>query len=373
MFLLRTTIYGLAWTLVACSAATSGDLVAQQPAEQVSENLVPSAPSLVPSAETAANAAFDKLALSFPALNAVVMKQGKVIWSRQGGFQREAADGPDRDHNFYSIAKMITGTAFYQLEKAGKVNLDAPVTDIDGSLGAAFDAVTLRHLLGHTSGLRHYKSEADWRSFNDRRCANPSDAIGHFISDPLKSKPGKKFGYTTFGFTLLSHLLVEATNTTDYDTAMQSVLGDKYRFKADRGGDEKSTNYLETDGEFEPIKLSAECKFGGGGLIGSAVDLANFGASVADGLVDPADLSSWTTNNGEETGLAYGMSTGFSETTNSNYAYHSGGSPGGRGFLHILFDPKIVVALTANSDGPNHSETAFEIARAFAVQSPSTD
>ncbi len=318
-------------------------------------------------ATSQANSAFDEIAGSFPAINGVVLKDGEVIWSRQGGVQRDATDGVDRDYNFYSIAKMITGTAFYRLEKMGVVDLDTAVTRIDPDLGDAYAGVTLRHLLSHTAGVRHYRGESDWRAFNDRRCAAPSKAVEYFIDDPLMGTPGDEFAYSTFGFVLASHLLVKATGAATFDDAMRIALDDAYRFRIDRDGADKAANYLEVDGAFRPINLSAECKFGGGGLLGSALDLARFGAAVADGLVEAGDLRDWSADDRAAPEVLYGMTLGFSEEMQTPYALHSGGSPGGRGFLLVLFEPKIVVALTANSDGPHHADAAIAIARAFAL------
>ncbi len=314
-----------------------------------------------------AQAAFDALATHFPALNAVVLQDGDVAWSATGGASATDSDGLNQRYNIYSIAKMITGAAYHRLEQTTGLDLNQAITAIDPELDEAYQRVTLRHLLGHTAGLRHYRGEADWRAFNDRRCVTPADALPHFISDPLTSEPGDRFQYTTFGFALLSHLLVKITGAESFDAAMAETLGDAYGFETDRDGADKATPYLAEGDSFQPISLSAECKFGGGGLIGSAMDLARFGEALTNGIVAPSALKSWTTKDGEEIGVAYGMSVGFSESMATRYALHSGGSPGGRGFLLVLFEPKIVVALTANSDGPNHADTAVAIGRAFAA------
>ncbi|WP_300531868.1 serine hydrolase domain-containing protein [Maricaulis sp.] len=319
----------------------------------------------------AAQEVFDALAESFPALNATVMVEGEIVWEAEGGLARDAGDSVEQDYNFYSIAKMLTGMAYARLEAESGLDLDQSIRLIDTGLPVAYDGITLRQLLSHTGGVRHYQGERDWRRFNDRRCATPEDALGHFIDDRLIAAPGERHQYTTFGFALLSHLLVEITGADSYDAAMHAVLGDVYMARTDREGVDKAVTYMGEAGAFDAIALSAECKFGGGGLLASSRDLAAMGAAFAAGEVIATErfsqvLTAQTLNDGTSTGMAYGMGVGYWEELGSHYATHSGGSPGGRGFLLVLADLEIVVALTANFDGPQHADTAIALGQYFA-------
>lgn len=327
-----------------------------------------------------AQAVFDALAGEFPALNATVMVQGEIVWEAEGGTRRDASDGVERDYNVYSVAKMLTGLAFARLEQEEGMDLDQSVRAIDPSLPEAYQAVTPRLLLSHLGGVRHYQGERDWRDFNDMRCAAPADALAHFIADPLASEPGTQFQYTTFGFALLSHLLVEATGAESYDAAMAQALGEGvYRARTDRDGAEKAMNYhANWRGALNEIELSAECKFGGGGLLASSRDLAAMGADFAAGAIVevetiPTLLTSGVDAAGERVATSYGMGAGYSQEAGLHYAVHSGGSPGGRAYVAVFVEPQVVVALTANFDGPNHGDTALELARIFAGLPPSDE
>lgn len=314
---------------------------------------------------------FDEFALGYPALNATVMVGGEIVWEAEGGTDRRPNDGVETDYNFYSIAKMLTGMAYARLEASEGLDLSQSVRDIDPDLPAHYENVTLRQLLSHTAGVRHY--DGDWRAFNDRRCATPADAVGQFIDDPLLSEPGAQFRYSTYGFTLLSHLLVRITGEATFDDAMRSVLGEAYLATTDRDDAEKATILVDfEDGAgIVEFALSSECKFGGGGLIASARDLAAMGAAFAAGDIVDADamsgiLVSEPNEDGDIVGVAYGMTSGYSQSMGAHYAMHSGGSPGGRAFLLVLIEPQVVVATTANFDGERHTELAYDLARIFA-------
>lgn len=327
--------------------------------------------------EQAAQALFDEYAAQFPALNVTVMRDGEILWEAVGGTNRGPEDSVSTDYNFYSIAKMLTGMAYARLEQEG-LDLDQSIRRVDADLPERFDDVTLRQLLSHAGGIRHYNSDRDWIAFADRRCETPADALGHFIDDRLANRPGARNRYTTYGFTLLSHLLVRLTETESYDAAMTSVLGDAYRARTDRAGSDKGTNYYEENGEVIIWdEMSAECKFGGGGLIASSRDLAQMGSDFALGqIVDEARIpdlfAPFTTSNGDEITYVYGMSAGYSQEIGSHYALHSGGSPGGRAFLAVLTDYDVSVALTANFDGPALPDAALGLAQLAAGQSLET-
>ncbi len=320
----------------------------------------------------AAQALFDEYAAQFPALNATVMRDGEIIWEADGGNNVGPADGVETDYNFYSIAKMLTGMAYARLEQETGLDLDQSVRAIDPELPAAYQDVTLRQLLSHAGGVRHYRSEADWIGFADRRCDTPADALGHFIDDRLASRPGRRNRYTTYGFALLSHLLLRITGTTDFDAAMQASLGEHYQVRTDHDEAEKATAYVEEGGETVVFEgLNAQCKFGGGGLIGSSRDLARMGSAFAAGeIVDrerlPGLFEPFVTTRGEEITYVYGMGTGYSQSMQTHYALHSGGSPGGRGFLAVFTDYEVSVALTANFDGPRLPDAAIGLARLAA-------
>lgn len=310
-----------------------------------------------PQVDVQAQAAFDAVAQDYPALNATVMVEGEMAWQAEGGQARQPLDGVARDHNFYSIAKMLTGLAYIRLEQDGRMALDTPVREIDPGLPPAYDGVTLQHLLNHTGGVRHYTSEADWIAFADRRCAVPADALDYFIGDDLTAAPGAAFQYSTFGYVLLSHLLVEITDAESFDAAMRDVLGEAYLAHRDHEGANKATSRVGEPGDWQLYDgMSAECKFGGGGLLASARDLAAMGTALYRGdIVDPAALAERS---------PYWV--GRAEELDLTYVAHSGGSPGGRAFLLVYVEPQVSVALTGNYDGPNLQELAITLADLFA-------
>ncbi len=75
-------------------------------------------------------------------------------------------------------------------------------------------ATTLRQLLTHRGGIRHYAAKDDSAEAPgpiDRRLyLSNADILAVFINDPLIARPGERVSYSTFGYTLASIVLETA-------------------------------------------------------------------------------------------------------------------------------------------------------------------
>lgn len=166
----------------------------------------------------------------------------------------------------------------------------------------------------------------------------------------------------------------ESNHCLQERVSLGACFGDLYMARTDSGDVEKATNYDKTLIGFKELdNVNARCKFGGGGLVSSARNLAQMGAALYQGDIVDSDalatlLQPSQTNDGEEVAYAFGMGVGVKESFQppSHYAAHSGGSPGGRSYLLVLFEPRIAVGMSTNFDGPNLGKVAEELASMFA-------
>ncbi|MFJ4223485.1 serine hydrolase domain-containing protein [Microbacterium sp. NPDC089695] len=103
---------------------------------------------------------------------------------------------PAAPHAVYSVTKTVTAIAAGIAVDEGLLDIDAPVRDVLGDLGAAIDArITVRHLLTMSSG----------RAAGDVRLSSltSAEAVTAFVDLPELSAPGEVFAYCS----LSSHLL----------------------------------------------------------------------------------------------------------------------------------------------------------------------
>jgi CubicO group peptidase (beta-lactamase class C family) len=137
---------------------------------------------------------------------ALVVRQGEAVcFEGAVGVAEWTQDGRDPLRPFTaqtkvrvaSVSKLAVAMLALKLEAQGKLDLDAPVTDVlpDLAADATGKPVTLRALLSHTGGVRD--GEVYWQS-------HPGD-IRTLLAQTGQSKPG--FRYANINFGLIASVL----------------------------------------------------------------------------------------------------------------------------------------------------------------------
>lgn len=144
-----------------------------------------------------------------PGLAAGVTTAAGTIFETYAGVTALGGDDPVTAETLFWIASMtkpITSLAAMQLVEAGKLSLDGPIADIlpqlahpqileNGTLRPARTAITLRHLLTHTSGFSYSFASAEltaWLAARDPGAARTQPAA---LDLPLLFEPGTAWAY----------------------------------------------------------------------------------------------------------------------------------------------------------------------------------
>ena len=117
---------------------------------------------------------------------------------------------PDTNYRVYSISKGITAVAVMQLIEQEKLHLDDDIRPSVPQFPRTSSPITIEHLLSHTSGIRHYKKNAGEIS-SRVEYASLAESLDVFKNDPLEFEPGTAYGYTSFGFNLLTGAIEHAS------------------------------------------------------------------------------------------------------------------------------------------------------------------
>ncbi|WP_016909981.1 serine hydrolase domain-containing protein [Streptomyces xiaopingdaonensis] len=160
------------------------------------------------------------------------VRDGDQVWHGAAGVADVATGRPvtaDMRHRVGSLTKTFTAAAVLQQAEKGQVGLDAPIGRYLPRLvpGERGDAITVRMLLNHTSGLAEYLPHAypslkafpvlaDTRpqSLDDHRFTrfDPVELIGMGVTAPAVGAPGGTPGaYSNTNYLLLAQLLEEVT------------------------------------------------------------------------------------------------------------------------------------------------------------------
>ncbi|MFG1610181.1 serine hydrolase [Actinoplanes sp. NPDC049265] len=125
---------------------------------------------------------------------------------------------PDSVFQIGSISKVWTATLVMRLVDEGKLDLDAPLTDVLPELKLNADGVTMRHLLTHTSGI-------DGDVFTDT--GRGDDCVAKYaelLADVAQNHPiGATWSYCNAGF-VLAGLVIERLTGGTWDAAVRTGL-----------------------------------------------------------------------------------------------------------------------------------------------------
>lgn len=319
-----------------------------------------------------------------PGMSVAVVVGDRVAWEGASGLADVENQVPARSDSVFriaSISKPIAATAVMQLVERGRVSIDDPIRKYvpffpdKGGL-----PLTVRHVMTHTSGIRHYKpGEME----NMTRYGSIEDAATIFENDPLLFTPGTKYSYSTYAYNLLA-AVVEAASGLTYETYLnehifgpagmtktrleraEEIVPNRVRQYQKAGGSVRNAHYAD---------LSV--KWAGGGVISTAGDLARFHIALDEGkLLKPETLQQMYTPAKLADGTATEYGLGWMVTTDASrrtWIAHSGGATGGTTYLLRNPASKVAVAILCNVESaPGLRKLAMDIAEVALAAPRST-
>jgi CubicO group peptidase (beta-lactamase class C family) len=106
-----------------------------------------------------------------------------------------------------SLGKMFTSTAVMLLVEDGALGLDDPITRFFADAPASWHAITVRHLLTHTSGIPDYTTD----EFDYRRDYTEDELARLAFAQTLEFSPGSRWNYSNTGYALLGFIIRRAS------------------------------------------------------------------------------------------------------------------------------------------------------------------
>src|SRR5262249_1014517 len=105
-----------------------------------------------------------------------------------------------------SLSKQFIAAAVMLLEQSGKLNLDSPINTYLDSLPLAWQGISVRNLLNHTSGL-----VTDDPDFDPLKVRLLSQDIKAIYSLPLDFDPGTQWEYSNMNYYVLAAIIEKVT------------------------------------------------------------------------------------------------------------------------------------------------------------------
>ena len=140
-----------------------------------------------------------------PGFSLAVMRRGHIVLERGYGLanvEHHVAATPATIYQSGSVGKQFTAAGIMLLVQEGKLSLADSVTGIFPDAPARWGAVTIRHLLTHTSGAGDYPEDFDYR-----HDYSEDDMTALVLSRPFDFSPGAKWQYSNLGYMLLGAII----------------------------------------------------------------------------------------------------------------------------------------------------------------------
>ncbi len=254
-----------------------------------------------------------------------------------------------------SVTKQFTAVAILLLQDRGKLTLDAPVKTYLPDAPAAWDKVTVRHLLTHSAGIPNFTNFPDYGATKTLPATHDS-LIARFRDKPLEFAPGEKFAYSNSGYVLLS-AIVEKLSGQSYAAFVAENLF-KPLDMTDTGYDShtmilprRASGYAPgPKGPVNADYISMTIPQGAGGLYSTTRDLLKWQRGIYGGkLLKPATVAAFRTPYKDGYALGIGVQSAGGVTT----IEHGGGIEGFNTSLAYDPDRKLTVVVLGNLNGPS--------------------
>ncbi|SBV35678.1 Beta-lactamase [uncultured Stenotrophomonas sp.] len=310
-----------------------------------------------------------------PGAAVLVLKDGQPVFRRGYGLA-VVEDGtpvsPATNFRLASVSKQFTAAAVLLLAEDGRLSIDDPLKKWLPGLPAVADAMTVRQLLSHTSGLLDYEDLMDQHGDPaDTRQVHDIDVL-HLLERENRTyfAPGSDYRYSNSGYALLALVVGKASGSDFASFLRQRIflpLGMDATFAHQDGVDEvpeRAYGYSEIDGHWQRTDQSTtSAVLGDGGIYSSLDDLARWDVALYDErLLRRASLR-----------LAFSPATatpepdvphyGFGWRINGDMLWHSGESIGFRNVILRYPKRKLTVIVLSNRNDPEPYPLALAIAR----------
>jgi CubicO group peptidase (beta-lactamase class C family) len=297
----------------------------------------------------------------------LVAKGSEVVLNKGYGsanLEWDVPNSPATKFRLGSITKQFTAASILLLQERGKLNIQDPLKKYMADAPAAWDKITIYHVLTHTSGIPSFTSfpeYAKWEPF----AVTPAEEVAWFRDKPLDFAPGEKWSYSNSGYVLVGYL-IEKVAGESYEKFVRENIFTPLGMQ-DSGYDSNSAVTPHRAAGYAPGKDGVEnagfvnmtIPFSAGSLYSTTGDLLKWEQGLFGGKVLSAkSLETMTTPFKEN--YACGL---FVETKDGRKRIeHGGGIEGFNTQLTYFPEDKLTVVVLANVNGSAPGDIAGKLA-----------
>jgi CubicO group peptidase (beta-lactamase class C family) len=307
-----------------------------------------------------------------PGASVLVIRDGVSIVRRAYGYanlEQQIAARPATNYRLASVTKQFTAAAILLLAEAGRLQLDDTARHWLPSLPVTLNAVTIRQLLTHTSGVIDYE---DIIPVSLTRQLHDIDVLALLAAEPRTYfTAGSAYRYSNSGYSLLALIVERASgerfaaflrsrifmplgmhDTVAYEQGISAVVNRAFGYSSLCG------RWIRTD------QSQTSAVLGDGGIYSSIDDLAKWDAALYDERL--LSRQSWqqaftSATPTDDPQVQYGFGWRITGET----LWHSGETIGFRNVIVRYAGRRLTVIVLTNRNDPEPYRKALQIATLF--------
>ena len=288
----------------------------------------------------------------------LVARGGEILLSKGYGMANlewDIPNSPSTKFRLGSVTKQFTAASILLLEERGKLKVGDPVKKYMPDAPAAWDKVTIFHLLTHTSGIPSFTSFPDY-SQTEPFPTTPEKLVARFRDKPLDFQPGEKWDYSNSGYVLLGYL-IEKISGQSYEAFVKENIFTPLGMR-DSGNDSNSAIIPHRASGYTPSSsgpvnagfIHMSIPFSAGALYSTTEDLLRWERGLFEGKVlSAASLQKMTTPFKNDYAFALSVRT---PTGGHKVIDHGGGIEGFNTHLAYYPEDKLTIVVLGNLNGP---------------------
>jgi CubicO group peptidase (beta-lactamase class C family) len=309
-----------------------------------------------------------------------IYSRGQILLAKGYGLANIELNVPVKAETIFqsgSVGKQFTSAAIMMLVEEGKISLDDSIVKYFPNAPPSWQAIRVKNLLSHTSGLSEYESDeraGPGGPFYIRLDFTEDELVNKIEALPIEFKPGDKWDYRNTNYVLLGVIIHKVTRSFYADYLQQRVftpLGmSSTRLISETDIIPNRSSGYETKGDKIQNQSWVSPTFNStadGALYFNVLDLAKWDAALyGTKLLKQSSLDqTWTVfslNDGKPNSANYGFGWEITSVNGHKQIDHGGAWQGFR--CHILRypDDSVSVVVLANSDSASPEQFAHVIA-----------
>ena len=315
--------------------------------------------------------------LRIPGMSVAVLKEQHVAFAKGFGYadiENQIQATENTPYYIASLTKPFGATVLMCLVEEGRLNLDDAMSDLLKESYFEYGGYTAQ---GYADLCKKIRKLA-WRYGDllwDYRCHSEKITVRHHLSHTSQGKPGDRYKYNGFLYSLLSNVAEEASGKKFDELLVEKIIAplgmtntvpsinetDRSRILCERATSYRIAIWGFVLSDYE-ARVSASA-----GMVSTVMDLAKFDVAMDQNRIISREsketMFTPMISNGGRT-LPYGLGWFVQEYQGMKIIWHYGYAPGAYSSLIVKIPAKeLTMILLANSDGAsrNHNLGAGDV------------